>query len=184
MLDPQNPIFKHENPEQIPKHQFNPENIVIMGDSAGGALSISLLLYLKDYLKAGKETVQVPFPAGACVFSPWVDLTCSSDSWETNRDTDYLPCPQERSIFYNIFDELPGNPVQWYAFGRLDEKAIKELEDKDHGYASDEELADLSSIEDFAMKLVKHPLVSPLYGNLAGLPPIMMVIRFRYDCPD
>ena len=175
MLDPQNPIFKYESQENAPKHRFSPENIVLMGDSAGGAMSISMLLYLKDYLKSDKEgQLQVPFPSGACVFSPWVDLTCSSESWETNRTTDYLPCPDERSIFYNIFKDLPGNPVQWYVFGKLDEKAIQELTDADHGYASEEELTDLSSIEDFGMKLVKHPLVSPLYGNLAGLPPIMM----------
>lgn len=41
-----------------------PENIIIAGDSAGGGLSLGLLMYLRDN--------QYPLPSGAILFSPWV----------------------------------------------------------------------------------------------------------------
>lgn len=41
-----------------------PENILIAGDSAGGGLSLGLLMYLRDN--------NYPMPAGAILMSPWV----------------------------------------------------------------------------------------------------------------
>ena len=41
-----------------------PENIIIAGDSAGGGLSLALLLYLRDN--------GFTLPGGAILFSPWV----------------------------------------------------------------------------------------------------------------
>ena len=41
-----------------------PENILIAGDSAGGGLSLALLMYLRDN--------RYPLPAGAILMSPWV----------------------------------------------------------------------------------------------------------------
>ena len=41
-----------------------PENVIIAGDSAGGGLSLALLMYLRDH--------KYPLPAGAILFSPWV----------------------------------------------------------------------------------------------------------------
>jgi len=41
-----------------------PENIIISGDSAGGGLSLALLLYLRDNA--------YPLPSGAVLMSPWV----------------------------------------------------------------------------------------------------------------
>jgi len=43
-----------------------PENILVVGDSAGGGLSLSMLLYLRDN--------GYPLPSGAILMSPWVDL--------------------------------------------------------------------------------------------------------------
>lgn len=40
------------------------ENIIVAGDSAGGALTIALLLYLRDN--------NYPMPSGAILMSPWV----------------------------------------------------------------------------------------------------------------
>ena len=40
-----------------------PENIIVAGDSAGGALALALLLYLRDN--------GYPLPSGAVVMSPW-----------------------------------------------------------------------------------------------------------------
>jgi acetyl esterase/lipase len=41
-----------------------PENIIISGDSAGGGLSLALLMYLRDNA--------YPLPSGAILMSPWV----------------------------------------------------------------------------------------------------------------
>lgn len=41
-----------------------PENIVVAGDSAGGGLTLALLMYLRDN--------DYPLPAGAILMSPWV----------------------------------------------------------------------------------------------------------------
>ncbi|WFD00432.1 hypothetical protein MYAM1_003181 [Malassezia yamatoensis] len=62
-----------------------PTNIVLAADSAGGGLAIALMMYLRDN--------KYDMPGGAILFSPWVDLTMSCDSWETNAEFDYLPRP-------------------------------------------------------------------------------------------
>ncbi|KIJ54285.1 hypothetical protein M422DRAFT_153656 [Sphaerobolus stellatus SS14] len=63
-----------------------PENILIAGDSAGGGLSLALLMYLRDN--------GYPMPAGAILFSPWVDLTMSCESWDSNKDCDLICLPE------------------------------------------------------------------------------------------
>ena len=40
------------------------ENIIIAGDSAGGGLSLALVMYLRDN--------DYPLPAGIVLMSPWV----------------------------------------------------------------------------------------------------------------
>jgi acetyl esterase/lipase len=50
---------------------------VVSGESAGGGLSLALMLALRD---AG-----LPLPAAAALFSPWTDLTCSGDSVLSNH---------------------------------------------------------------------------------------------------
>ncbi|PFH52271.1 hypothetical protein AMATHDRAFT_140379 [Amanita thiersii Skay4041] len=62
-----------------------PENIIISGDSAGGGLTLALLMYLRDN--------DYPLPSGAILMSPWVDLTMSCESWESNADSDVVPFP-------------------------------------------------------------------------------------------
>lgn len=51
-------------------------NIIIAGDSAGGGLSMSLLLYLRD--------MKMSLPGGMLLLSPWVDPTSSLNTWKTN----------------------------------------------------------------------------------------------------
>ncbi|OQS06180.1 hypothetical protein THRCLA_01766 [Thraustotheca clavata] len=57
-------------------------NIVIMGDSAGGNLGLSLMQEI--------VRTQLPQPSGGILLSPWVDLTISKASYERNEFTDYL----------------------------------------------------------------------------------------------
>lgn len=58
-------------------------NIIIGGDSAGGGLCMSLMLYLRDS--------NLPMVHSALLICPWVDLTSSLNSWIENGEVDYLP---------------------------------------------------------------------------------------------
>ena len=59
---------------------YAPEHISLCGESAGGGLCYALCLKLKE-----KGMAQ---PASVIAISPWVDLTASGESYETNRDAD------------------------------------------------------------------------------------------------
>ena len=56
--------------------------IFVAGDSAGGGLSLALLLNLRD--------LREPLPAAACLLSPWTDLAGTGESMTSNRDRDPL----------------------------------------------------------------------------------------------
>ncbi len=57
-----------------------PANVMIAGDSAGGGLTLSLLLAARD---TGR-----PLPAGAILFSPWTDLTGAGASIISRAEVD------------------------------------------------------------------------------------------------
>ncbi len=59
---------------------YLPQNIMLGGDSAGGGLCVSLLLWLRD----NKKTL----PKGAVLLSPWVDLEITGDSIMANLNND------------------------------------------------------------------------------------------------
>ena len=100
---------------------IKPENIVIAGDSAGGNLTLTTLIKLRD-----DET---PLPAGAVCLSPSTDYTGSDESFFENAETD--PVLADIGLFWWIPAYLAG--------------------------------ADPSD-----------PLVSPLYADLKGLPPLLL----------
>lgn len=56
------------------------ENIIVSGDSAGGGLGMALLLYLRDH-----ASPPLPMIGGGALLSPWVDLTSSLGSWDSNK---------------------------------------------------------------------------------------------------
>jgi acetyl esterase/lipase len=58
----------------------DPKRILVAGDSAGGGLTLALLLKLRDE--------QLPLPAGAVAMSPWTDLAVTGASLRTNADKD------------------------------------------------------------------------------------------------
>jgi epsilon-lactone hydrolase len=60
--------------------KFSPHDIVIAGDSAGGGLTMALLLKIRD--------LNMAMPAAAALICPWVDLTNSGDSGKFNRGKD------------------------------------------------------------------------------------------------
>ncbi len=61
---------------------IDPQRLVIVGDSAGGNLALSLLLALRDDSS--------PMPALTVGLCPWVDITCSGSSMNTNEASDWI----------------------------------------------------------------------------------------------
>ena len=102
-----------------------PKNIVIAGDSAGGGLTLSTLLALKQK--------KLPMPACAYMLSPLLDVSDHAPSrWKNAASDRALPAPARRAI----------NPRPLYLGG------------------SDP----------------KDPMVSPINGNFAGLPPMYIQV--------
>ena len=95
----------------------------VAGDSAGGGLTLALLLRLRDLGERG--------PDGACLFSPWTDLAVTGASIRTNENRDPL---------------LVASGLAKVAAAYLD--------------GADP----------------RTPLASPLYGDFAGLPPLMLFV--------
>lgn len=102
---------------------IKPENIVIAGDSAGGNLTLTTLIKLRDD--------GTPLPAGAVCLSPVTDYTGSDESFFENAETD--PVLADIGLFWWGPAYLAG--------------------------------ADPSD-----------PLVSPLYADLKGLPPLLLQV--------
>lgn len=61
---------------------YEPHNIFIGGDSAGGNLTLVSLLKFRE--------LGLPMPAGAVCISPWADLTSSGESLVTNEQHEPL----------------------------------------------------------------------------------------------
>lgn len=99
---------------------FDPGNILIAGESAGGGLALAILLVLREQ--------KIPMPAAVVSISPWTDLSCSGESYKTKNR--YSLAPLDSWTVFSKHYVGNGNP--------------------------------------------ENPLISPLFGNLAGLPPILV----------
>ena len=64
---------------------FKPKALAIAGDSAGGGLAMATLVSARDQ--------GLPMPAAAVPISPWVDLTCSNESYKTRAAADPMINP-------------------------------------------------------------------------------------------
>ena len=100
-----------------------PDQIAVVGDSAGGGLTVATLVSLRDQ--------GIALPAAAALLSPWVDLAGTGQSYEARAERDPMLRP----------DTL-----------RLDAQR----------YAGSADVHD--------------PLVSPLYADLRGLPPMLVQV--------
>ncbi|KAJ1549283.1 hypothetical protein HK405_006373 [Cladochytrium tenue] len=65
---------------------YKPSEVFVVGDSAGGGMVFSLLLWLRD-----NAARAFGLPAGACTMSPWLDLTQSMPSTRVNGPHDIVP---------------------------------------------------------------------------------------------
>lgn len=65
---------------------FAPSNLAIAGDSAGGGLTAATLVSARDQ--------GVPMPRAAVCISPWSDLTCTNESYQTRAAADPMVTPQ------------------------------------------------------------------------------------------
>jgi epsilon-lactone hydrolase len=100
-----------------------PERIAFAGDSAGGGLTVAVLLALRD---AGQ-----PLPAAAVCISPWLDLTLSGESVRTLAAVDPMVRAEQLQRMADAY------------LGGADPRA---------------------------------PLASPLHGEPAGLPPLLIQV--------
>lgn len=93
---------------------INPERpIVLGGDSAGGGLAVALMLKLRER--------EATLPRAAVLLSPWLDLTCSEDSYQRNKEKDLLlgHSDPKRYAKYYYQDEDPRNPYISPLFANL-----------------------------------------------------------------
>ena len=74
---------------------YDPGQIAVGGDSAGGGLAVALLVNLKN--------VGLPRPACAILLSPWTDLTCAGASVETNASADAMLTPEVLRQFASLY---------------------------------------------------------------------------------
>ncbi len=61
---------------------YSPENIIFIGDSAGGHLALTTCLYLKDH--------DMPLPKAVIVLSPWGYAEPTPESRRINREKDLI----------------------------------------------------------------------------------------------
>jgi acetyl esterase/lipase len=86
---------------------------------------MALLNFLNMYLINDNGSLMVPLPRGAVLLSPWVDLTCSSRSWDENRGLDFLPA-SATNLHENVFNDFQ-HPVYSYCFGSKTGRHLKIL---------------------------------------------------------
>ncbi|MEA2008269.1 MAG: alpha/beta hydrolase [Chloroflexota bacterium] len=102
---------------------FEPGQVFIAGDSAGGGLALATLVNLRE---AG-----VPLPAGAICLSPWTDLALTGTSIHSKAKADPMLDPESLYQY-----------VEYY---------VGEYE-------------------------TTNPLISPLYADVEGLPPLLIQV--------
>ena len=94
------------------KNGSAPHQVVIAGDSAGGNLTLSTLLSLRD----GSELL----PAAAVCISPATDLACTGESFYTRKDRMLSTRFVNTMIPHYIGDQDPRQPLISPHYARLD----------------------------------------------------------------
>ena len=172
LLNPRSSMFQSDSSHHEP---YLPEDIIIAGDSAGGSLCMALLNYINQYLRTPDGGFGVPLPAGAVLLSPWLDLACSSDSYAENEAYDVIPA-KLRDLHEPITESFE-HPVHHYCFGK-GERELEILTPKALHFSELQPLSTLPDkeplVQDTMERLLRHPLISPIYGNMEKLCPILV----------
>jgi acetyl esterase/lipase len=95
------------------KQGVDPKSLIIAGDSAGGGMTLAVLVSLRD---SGE-----PLPAAAVLYSPWTDLTWSGESVKTRAEVDPWISPDigvEGAALY-LGDAKATNPLASPLFADL-----------------------------------------------------------------
>jgi len=77
---------------------YNPSDIVVVGDSAGGNIVLSMMLQLRD---SGK-----PLPKAAVLISPWTDLLATGESYHKNYQQDPLFGSKKSALCDNAHEKF------------------------------------------------------------------------------
>lgn len=72
--------------QELLRQGTDPKTVVFAGDSAGGGLALACMVAARDQ--------GLPLPAGAILFSPWSDLSCSGETMKTLADADVMFNPE------------------------------------------------------------------------------------------
>ncbi|MBN1767065.1 MAG: alpha/beta hydrolase [Prolixibacteraceae bacterium] len=92
---------------------YKPENIVMMGESAGGGLCLALLIALRDK--------NIPLPKAAVAISPWTDLSCSSETYHTKNKVSLAPLDSWNVFsYYYVANNGAKNPYISPLWGKLE----------------------------------------------------------------
>ena len=92
---------------------IDPANLFIGGDSAGGGLTMATLLSARDK--------GLPMPAGAILFSPWMDMTVSGETLVTKADVDpsITPTMVQNTVNNYLGGADPNDPLASPIFADL-----------------------------------------------------------------
>lgn len=101
----------------------DPRRLAVVGDSAGGGLTLALMISLRDG--------NVPLPAAGVCLSPWTDLAFTGETWQSKAANDLVIYASKERKFAQLY----------------------------HGKTGP-----------------RSPLVSPLYADLKGLPPLLVQV--------
>lgn len=101
-----------ESYQYLLKKGYDPKQIALCGESAGGGLIYALCLKLKED--------NLPLPGGLISMSPWTDLTSSGESYETNRDVDPNMTREHLQFYTRCYTTDPKNPLASPIFGNLE----------------------------------------------------------------
>ena len=101
-----------ESYQYLLKKGYDPRQIALCGESAGGGLIYALCLKLKEE--------NLPLPGGLIAMSPWTDLTSSGQSYETNRDVDPNMTVEQLQFYTRCYTTDPKNPLASPIFGNLE----------------------------------------------------------------
>lgn len=101
-----------ESYQYLLKKGYDPKQIALCGESAGGGLIYALCLKLKED--------NLHLPGGLIAMSPWTDLTSSGESYETNRDVDPNMTREHLQFYTRCYTTDPKNPLASPIFGNLE----------------------------------------------------------------